>query len=1058
MRKTIAKLLQKKGYSLIEVAVSIALVGVSSYFLANFFTQYGKNVQKVVADVEISNLQKDLLSDSKRWFTQGGSNGFCALINDETNSISTGAVVPIRFDLSSSKLNALDWSAGNYFSRWTMLNSACAVDNSLDGASGICKFFVKNASNASSQEIVAKKEILQAKIELIPVKINLASANGDMQNIALEQVVNSSEAGFRIRAIFRYKINDQTIVSRDEDFVWAGNADSCANSTGVPISMTGIGPGESTSNYIYANRLFSSDIEAIDNEPVAPPPSSDSIIQMAKIHMFGGEEITTASGAHGFQTDVDKLESFACNDMEYRPPSVSSANRIYRDFRALATVIHSPALGKSKCLPSHVNVCKGSSCILSAATNPGVSVGFLKMPQDVTNQFDFSPTGNAFQNGAENIEDFANNTLNFFLYIDDNGAIRNRSVSQGNNICRAACAGYDKESNFYKAGICYNVYAASGGTVRRECSETHRVACSACFMKACGTLAIDTWGHLDDLDQHPEPLDGIVPEYTVGEASESDYLSAGSQLFSKQTTAGCLTARFDGSKIISINRVDCGQNKKSLCFYHGKFRVLSATSAFQNSSTLCYEQGQITPSSGSSIYDEMLATFQELTGPLPSGDMVAVASGKIDIPGLNIANPSLAQIKSTLNAACLVHDNSSGFNKNLSSVQNHINSSAISPCAANTPFMNLSGMGIFISPATGQNDNENIFGNKGVASDNFWINLVADGQGYIYAPPPAWKGSGAHLFAFYYDIFSRPHMRYYNPEWASHIDSTSNMYVLAHDLGHVGVVPVRNDNAAFETLCFDPNSKQYKIINTTSTDNTDADLRCRNDDKLFLPPISSLAWQKNMLEISENMDEYAFPNPSSAIQPLPARVNITSGNPAPYWKMSNTSLIDKIDGHSNKSWKLMRLTNIFNNDLFFIEITTTSGVNSVCKFTEGVDAVYNNAAVPPTLITPAQNAKGEKNSNASGAIYVACSKQTTGEIYFNEVPAADRYACALSGSADPDTPMNECQMSASPNFAAPASYCASGDSFVNFSQIRNDSNFALQVMWMQKIFSANGSL
>ena len=614
----LVKFNKRSGFSIVEVVVALAILGVTAAAVTTLMVQNQKVVVKAeTASVFDASLQKALeLADSVvsdagpsqdrglcRLMTTGAKMGGIGFIEAKLPAAQPFAAErPVKFD---------DWALKFAPASWTPVTSGCSDGGNYwqrcyrpkDGTVGISK----TLNDAQQPEFrflitpVKLRSTLNATQGYTPV--NLPSA--------ATPALDARDIGFVVTARVLYRDGtDQTAtrVSRERhSLVWMGAANCrkvvSANKTLI-LSASGIGSGNASADQLYSATQKSADtaLAGVFRDTVyirgeLLKDSDGNVINSFQVKSPTATWITSNGPRARTLTDPASTARSGCVETSYRCRNRSEP-------RSWASRIESNLAIKFN--PNN-SITKGDGSSLRATVEIA-----LEGRKDLTT-LDRKPLGN-----TEFMVSPPNSFLGSAPVTYAAGSAIELKGSSPNNVCSNVCSkDRNYNSDFAANGTAQDTYGLSytfqlpdysNSEVRipSSASDRPKLGCVCCFTKQCAAIGTQTKGWC--YEQPPEPLDSRIPECAAG--TQSTEITTRLPLTAPSVTAGKLVKyEFQGleaSKCLSVQTVQvggslqlrvepkpCDNSLPILCYAQGRF-VASPTGSFSQAPQVCYDLGQET--------------------------------------------------------------------------------------------------------------------------------------------------------------------------------------------------------------------------------------------------------------------------------------------------------------------------------------------------------------------------------------------------------------------------------------------------------------------------------
>ncbi len=467
---------------------------------------------------------------------------------------------------------------------------------------------------------------------------------------------------------------------------------------------------------------------------------------------------------------------------------------------------------------------------------------------------------------------YALNTGSFTTNIDS---------SAMDGYCRSICQHnvkvypvIDIDTPEDKTGTCFKK------DFSQSSDESYRVQCSACYMKACHRIGLGTFGPLHQnsfpvaqLSKIPfkqqiiqglpnEPLDAQIPECYIQNTS---YSTTSSNRFPKKVeekttgkplnalkpneqTKTCLAVKVskkdDFKNLYNLNnkgsysRIKCEKKRPVLCFMGGHYLPAMSinnsgspqlkTTPFNLAQQACYEMGREIGN-----LRNLGSLFYRAYQPIYNGNIInAIETTMKQLPtsGKGSSNFSL--------------------NKNQKIRYNFINNAL---------------RGMFLAPVNRSynfipNGKITELINKVLNKGKMWTAFELDGGGIPVASVPWAVVAKDDPFAVFFHknsaLSNRPVLLKDTHTIGS---NTGQFFALTYNIRWKGLVPM-NTNTKAKFVCLNTTNSKY-FITSRSEKLIKANTICKKENGVFVPPETTEDWIRLMLELNNNDNQYAFPDP-----------------------------------------------------------------------------------------------------------------------------------------------------------------------------------------------------
>ena len=790
------------GLGLIEVMVSLLLLGIGGYILITSTGKWDKQDRKNREKSDINAIHLGLLKTVKGVLfdvqNQNGkrTEGACKIIKPKSN--------PPTPPLDTIVINLRDIKTVLTYERFEKV----LPDWQRNTSSSLCtkpdEFCFTPKPDTPIKNL--RKKDVSLKVKIAPLNMN--PMVGDIFRPLSPQQRTRPRDVKSLGFLFAVDLKTKDKKLHKKTFEWLGLLGHCdyqQNGVTYKIATSGMGVVKNP-NTIYNRSSFRS--------------SSEDPLEMRPEKIVAQKGSYDARGRYIY-TDVSANIATACKEVEYRCPNENSNQRLYSDMSVVASFRYRP----------DNNVKSGSS--ITGSLSYSVKKNGLPSNSPIDTYFGFNGVDCSTRACTQNIPNtpckteeqrkkfanrciktpfqgirFGTSTNEVSLGIVDKG------VLHANNICRAICR---KSDNYNTAGTTgnrwqgsFNVAFNNSGGKSQELF-VGEIGCTACYMKNCTQMGLGTFGPMDQMSY--EPLDAGLPECSIKNSGLLSNLSPyKEQSWPSPDRSDCIFGKLDQTKNrLIFYKADCNNRKSVLCFAFGKYRLArdissSGTSTlsqarYADAADRCFQMGR-------EITDQT-----RLDSYLESPMQAPVQGSNYNFN--NIANQGIFLAPQS-------EEDIATFKKWM------INEQGINP------------------------------------NTEFWVALKTDGKRDILPRLPLFPSSiDQQRHALYFNQDSNLIHKDFNPFKIPVGATSGEAYpVLFHNIKYKGVRLFREGIEA-SYLC---RKKYFpwKIFLSQNKGNsvTQGPSKCSRDNGLFLPPLTPYEWAYAMTQIEPIDKKYSFPNPN----------------------------------------------------------------------------------------------------------------------------------------------------------------------------------------------------
>jgi prepilin-type N-terminal cleavage/methylation domain-containing protein len=368
----------------------------------------------------------------------------------------------------------------------------------------------------------------------------------------------------------------------------------------------------------------------------------------------------------------------------------------------------------------------------------------------------------------------------------------------------------------------WSAYLTFGSTMAAE--DRKKTGCVCCTMKQCAAVGSKTAACAT---QPIEPQDAKIPECDSAESSELTRTIAATSSAADQ----CVVAKLNADRSdLEFHTRDCNQARSYLCYAVGRYFVAKpnnafATGNFAGGDSQCYEMGKQTI---------QLAELNDLLGK----------QGNLSVAGRTLP-PSV--------------------------------------------YYDAGLTGLFLAPQSQEMRRQATELLKALfpsePAREFWVGMRSSSKSRLYAHhlgiPAQATASNAGWVTYYDDNFAAPFLRVVKDTATDLNVSTPNAFVLFHSRRYTGAFAVRETQArALPVLCYHPEQDKYIVTSGTVTNVADAPERCLREGGLFIVPEKPLEWVQALKAIAPLHPYLPWPQPSNVLLTAEAAQPATSSKAA----------------------------------------------------------------------------------------------------------------------------------------------------------------------------------
>lgn len=844
----------QRGFSLVEIIMAIGVLGIGGYVLLNTTSTVTKQEKVMTVNPVVSRLNLNIVGKAKRILTeledQNGAHtqGICQMVSSTASSPGVGPVFITLFPKTgnggfpTSRWNQYigdDWNASG------PKGKECEANNNYQKC-----YTMKDDTNLGLSDKKTTDLNVVLSVQLIPMNMNPLKDNGGkmFQDLSGNTLTTDiKDIGFKIVSKVTYNVEADRRVSKIyDDFIWAPAVGSCdytlPKGTKVKLSLSGAGASDPNGSTVYNRSGFAGNKQ----DPLQ--------VIFRKTQVQKGK---LTNNGQFLQSDTNANIFGSCNETRYRCPQEDHSRRDYGRINIAMNLTYFPDnklvpffASQMTMIPKVVMEKNDQNSDLISGTGSKSAMFFDGRT------YNYRSTAGEYYFGNTTEPLVVNGSHVLQVAISDSG-----NANTSNNLCRRVCT---KESNYNTTGTTYVdqwspylSYKFKGYDDQFKLASNQGFGCTACYMKGCDRLGLETFGPM--AQQPYQPLDSGLPECSMKEGSSVLNEINPYKSFSKDGSGWtdgnkkCIAARlsYDQSSL-TFTAEDCDSSLPVMCFNFGKFILARdiaggneslAKVPFKDASKRCFNMGKETINKAA--LDEYLGST---TLPFPQ-------------------------------------------------------------TGSQYSFINVAEQGTFVAPQI-QKDvkyyNEWRMQN-GIAKDTkFWVNMKKDSGKNMVASVPFMSAGSKDNFGVYFDGNGVLTYRKYPSSLGLKSASGTKGLLLFHHVKFKGAVAVDPTNPSnereFPFLCR-KSSAPYQLFlsDKTSSKQSRGHSACSSEGGKFLPPTTSLGWVKAFFLVAENHRNYPYPDPrtTSASSVQGAWVALQDRNDRKGWALMDFDRIKDIGDTSN---------------------------------------------------------------------------------------------------------------------------------------------------------------
>lgn len=856
----------KKGFSLVEVLVATSIIAGSIMIASYFSIQQSKMVAKSEEKVETLGAEMEILSRSVRILTDVEDSsglhteGLCSFVNTDVKNYGIGNVfLEFTKDNVASVYSSANWK--KVFGKdWEIVGSA--ANECKTGGGTVCLRLSKNSplfQKLKAESGSAAKINSYAKVKVSPSVVfeKFASGGEIFPTIEHKGKWDAKAIGFNIET--------EVVVDKDgirsnrrsnsSEFLWAADVEYChvkrgkgvlsnpATGEAIRVLVSATGPGDPSGKKVYNSTQYKKTVDhPIDIKIPKTVPTQGK-------HVAGKSQVDPA---YNIELACQEKVYRCRDDKKDREFSSSTRFNFFANYTSSNTLTQDPFVKFAPKL-SLISSKDGSDLIASKRKE------YLLNQTDPYIYYQDRDGERFYQDiGKENLD-----KLSFANRQKVASSLRQSAtwlikVKNTGNVCNRVCEGRSSGEELFFPRVDYTLYDIPTGSkphYSHSFQSKMPMGCNVCYSKMCQGRTYKNFGAIQATNdpkhgpQPYEPVDGVMPECALRNTASVDAIQPYDKEESSPNSCVAAVVTKDGVKYSAEN---CSQRLPVMCFAYGNFMVAKdpfdgkgyEKHSFSEAGRRCYEMGRerLDRESMRERFEAFRSTFYNDFPPTTVG-------GKSD-------------------------------------------------------YINNAKAGMFLAPQSSQQEKELVrfmgIYQKDMYGKKVWTGLRVDQGGDLIQTPPEihTKNVRREQFSVYYDSTSTIRMikQAYGP--SSIATSGSDAGILFHNVRFRGIKPAsRSIGKEFRFVCRGRKSP-YKVFVSSrrSSDFSDGESICRNQDGHFLPPTSPLGWAKAFQSIHPNESIYAYPNPTIAEKSANALSGawVSMKKTGGTWDLSDTERVDKI--------------------------------------------------------------------------------------------------------------------------------------------------------------------
>lgn len=883
----------QKGISLVEMLITVGLIGGAAYIVYNSASIYNRMSSRAQASLDISEVSFDVLHRSKEvLFNTYDSNGnrtqgVCEIVEKGPGSSPPVGTIHARMsDLGDVvNVNRLD----NILSDWQpVADSDCNQDS--------FEFCFELKQGSSYSEVV---ESMNPKLKLTITPLSMLPSNlaetlekesifAPIDIESVDEEIDVKHISFLFESIISAEIEDGSFREfNSRSMEWLPTVGNCEKLS----TLT----DESGNDYIYTELLSLTGMELVTmpnlgnviiNNPGFRDESDALPVDFIPRRIVAQVGTRSESGQSLF-TDQSQNIITSCNEIYYTCPNRSSNKRIYEGISLVGNLRH--------VFPNRVQP-PGNPVPLSVKVK-----NEIRRDGQALQNLDFYGARVSGTTGACHVQTRADGIVDddcikreflegsLITSMRLSMTLMDQGQQRANNACRQIC----QDSNNYNASSSVSNYASylsfdypdfPGN--EHSLQVASRVGCTACYMKNCDQFGLGTFGPMTDMPY--QPLDAGIP--LCAEFDQTSTISSVAQLLknSVNNTSGqdCVMGRYNQfTNNIDLHFEDCSKTLPVMCFAFGGPKL--ARDLTQTTSSLASVRHE-------DAADRCVRMGREV-----------VSIGQLDeyLAGFSPSNTS----------------------------------------GGNYDFINLAQQGSFFAHQT-QSDIDSFrdwLDEEGLNSpaSGFWVGLGRDAERLVTSRVPVISPEvDDYIDAIYFSGAGRLVSFPIDHVISGSSPSGGNDWygVLLHNVKYKGVKPMRGNNPLsgeeMPFICRQKNTgggSEFFLSDDSSNQINDGKQICNDEGGIFLPPVTPYEWVVAMTLVEPISREHPFPRIQDSYDADAEEFNFKKAWVAVAFD-SSTSSVDRLRG---VNWKLPSFmtsnSDVFNSSAFTPQFSGSGKHNGV---------------------------------------------------------------------------------------------------------------------------------
>jgi len=356
----------------------------------------------------------------------------------------------------------------------------------------------------------------------------------------------------------------------------------------------------------------------------------------------------------------------------------------------------------------------------------------------------------------------------------------------------------DKSQQLYRAFF-RSIYIQDTRIAQWD-ADPKPVGCACCYKKQCSAYSLNPTGNCNN--QPTEPLDSKIPEC---ESEQSQTIAVAFERASPQNHNKCVVAELsiDGT-LLTYKTSDCSLSFPAACYFQGAVKISKDMQgsplrrSFDEASVACAELGRLKVEA---------APFREYLR-------------------------QQANASTEYNVANLPPEQNGFYN-----------------------YIDNAHAGLFFNPHSDHQINTLIASMKESSVERVWVPLKTDEKGYLF-PIPA-KSPG--LYSPYVNYNYKGNQTFKkDPDHG--FRSGNSALVLAHHRRWLSAIPVSESQpeAKLPAICLNSNGEVF-VSRFFANNLNEADIACRSNNGIFLPPMNSSLYTQALLRLSPPAFDLPWP-------------------------------------------------------------------------------------------------------------------------------------------------------------------------------------------------------